>query len=96
MSDKQIGSSRTEISDIDNSPKLISDSIDHLSAFVALLSLEKTDEALESAPETELRCLRRILYGLDLKSSSANGGMMDRMDRIENDVAVVLMEALSS
>ena len=54
-SDKHIGSPKTEISDIDKPPKLISDSIDHLSLLVALLSLGKTDAASELAHRFLLR-----------------------------------------
>ena len=66
-SEELVGSSRTEISEVERSPKLISESIDQVSPLLARLSFEKTEFELGSTP------LRRSrLYGLEFSSSSIN------------------------
>ena len=90
-SDREIGSSSTEICEIERSPKLISDSIDQVSPLVARLSLEKTENELKSTP----RCQSR-LYGLELLSSSPHDEIIDLTKCLDTDEDVVLMEKASS
>jgi len=85
--DNGIGSSSTEISEMERSPKLISDNIDQLSALVALLSLEKT--------EPEVDWYQSRVYGLEFLSSSPHDGIRDRIERTDKNEDVVLMEAPS-